>query len=354
MIKMGVIGACGIAKRRTIPEGILKAKNVKLVALMDVQKEAVKETAKQFKVKKYYTKEEDLINDKDVQAVYIAAPTYLHAELTIKAAKAGKHVFVEKPMAMNPSECKVMINECKKNKVKLMVGFLMRFHAYHQKIKELIDGGIIGSPVLARAQLSCWYPEIKGAWRQDLKLGGGGSIIDMGMHCIDLLRMLMGEVTEVSAFTANTAFKYKTEDNAVFIMKFKNNALAMVDSSFCVQDFTSNNVLEIFGLKGAIKSEFTIGQSAGGKVVVSYTAKDAGYEASQSREEKEKEIIYDSSNVKKEDPVPVNTYKSEIEHFADCIEKDKEPLISGEEGLRIQEIVAALYESAKTGKKVKV
>jgi len=354
MINIGVIGACGIAKRRMIPEGITKADNVRLTAVMDLDVSGAREIAKIYKVNKCYSKVEELINDKEVQAVYLAVPTHLHLPIAIKAARAGKHVLVEKPMAMNPAECLRMIKECKKNRVKLMTGLFMRFHVYHQKMKELIDAGLIGKPVLARAQLSCWYPEIPGAWRQNKILGGGGSLIDMGMHCIDLLRMLMGEITEVSAFTANSAFKYKVEDNAAVILRFKSNALAMVDSSFCVTDSSSHNVLELYGQKGAVKSEYTIGQGAGGKVNINYAEESKGYDASQKREVKEKELIFDSSNLKLGDPIPVSPYKLEIEHFADCIENNKEPLISGAEGLRIQEIMAALYESARTGRKIKV
>lgn len=354
MVKIGIIGACGIAKRRTIPEGISKAKNLELVAVMDVNKQGVKEIAEQYQVKKYYTKEIDLINDKEVQAVYIATPTYLHAALAIKCAKVGKHVLVEKPMAMNLAECEEMIKECKNNKVKLMVAFMMRFHVYHKKIKELIDKGTVGKPVLGRAQLSCWYPEIKGAWRQIPKLGGGGSLIDMGMHCADLLRFFIGEVTEVSAFTTNTEFKYKVEDNSTLIMKFKGGTQGIVDSSFCVQDFASHNFLEIYGLKGGIRTEYTIGQGSGGKVVINYTGEAKAYDAAQKRVEKEQEIIYDSNNVKAGDLVPVSPYKLEVEHFAECIEGNKEPLVSGKEGYRMQEIIMAAYKSAKTGKSIKL
>ena len=130
-IGWGVIGASGIANRRTIPEGIIPAKNGNLVAVMGTSEERTRAVAEEYNVK-WYLKEEELLNDKEVQAVYVATPTYLHAQQTIRALRAGKHVLCEKPMAMNLSEAEQMIAEAEKHDCQLAIGYMMRFHAWDQ------------------------------------------------------------------------------------------------------------------------------------------------------------------------------------------------------------------------------
>lgn len=340
----GVIGAGGIARRRTIPEGITKANNAQLVAVMDVDKKIVEEVGKEFGVSKCYTREEDILRDNEVQAVYIGTPNYLHCSQTLLAAENGKHVLCEKPLALTIEDCGEIIDSCQRNRVKLGVGFMMRFHSYHQKVNEIIKSGKLGEIVMARAQLSCWYPLIKGAWRQDLRNGGGGSLIDMGNHCIDLLEMFAGKVKEVFAFQGNLVQGYEAEDASTVLLRFDSGAIGIVDNYFCVPDNASENRLEIYGSKGSILASGTIGQSPTGKMILNLTSGES-YDAQQSRE------ALPSQEVTVE---PVNTYQAEIEHFSDCIINNKEPMISGRQGVRSQEIILACYESAKTGKKVRV
>jgi len=344
-VKWGVIGACGIADRRTIPEGIIPAKNAKLVALMDIDEQRIKKVAKKYGNVRYYTKEEDLIDDSEVEAVYIATPTYLHHKHVLMAAKAKKHILCEKPMAMNLRQAQEMINVCRENKVKLTLDYMMRYHSYNRKIKEMIDDGKLGKLVMGRAQLTCWYPPIKGAWRQEPELGGGGSLIDMGTHCIDLLEMFMGKVIEVFCYTNHLVQNYPVEDTAVVLLKFKSGALGVVDNHFNIPDASSENRLEIYGSKGSILAKGTIGQDSSGYMVKRIEKEEKSYEAAQKREEiKEEEVILK----------PVNMYQSEIEDFDRCILEDTEPSFKGEDGLRNLKIILAAYESARKRKPVKV
>lgn len=344
-VKWGVIGSCGIADRRTIPEGIIPAKNAKLVALMDIDKERLKEVARKYGNVRYYTKEEDLLKDKEVEAVYIATPTYLHHKQVLLAAKAKKHILLEKPIAMNLEEAEEIISICKENKVKLTLGYMMRYHSYHQKIKEMLDEGKLGKLVMGRAQLTCWYPPIERAWRQEPSLGGGGSLIDMGSHCIDLLEMLMGKVVEVSSYTGNLVQDYPVEDTALVLLKFEEGALGVIDNHFNIPDASSENRLEIYGSKGSILAKGTIGQDSSGYIVQRIEKEKKGYEAEQRREEiKEEEITLK----------PVNMYQSEIEDFSRCILEDSQPSFKGEDGLRNLKIILAVYESAKKGRTIKV
>lgn len=346
VLNWGVIGAGGIADRRTIPEGITRAKNAKLAAVMDLDERKAKEVARKYGVN-YYLKEEDLVRDKEVEVVYIATPAYLHSKQAILCAEAGKHILCEKPMALTLKECKEMIEACQKNKVKLALGFMMRFHAYNRKAKEMVEKGILGRIVFARAQLSCWYPPIEGAWRQDPKLGGGGSLMDMGNHNIDLLEFILNsKAREVFCFTDSLAHEYPVEDSATVLVRFQNGAQGVIDSFFSVPDASSKNILEIYGTKGSILARGTISQMPTGEMTAYLEKEEKGYEAKQGR------AI--TSVEEKIELTPMSTYQAEIEHFSDCIEKGLEPAISGEDGLWSQKVILACYESARSGKVVKL
>ena len=116
----------------------------------------------------------------------------VHCEQVARCVRAGKHVLCEKPLALSVAEGQEVVALAKRCKVQLGVGFMMRFHSQHQEALKIIQSGKLGRPVYGRAQLSCWYPPLEGAWRQDPSQGGGGSLADMGVHCIDLLEMFFG------------------------------------------------------------------------------------------------------------------------------------------------------------------
>jgi len=211
-VKMGVMGAGGIAYRRTIP-GMLKAKNIKLAAVMDVAN--IEKIAKEFGVPKYYSREKDLIDDPEVQAVYIATPVYLHLKQIKYSAEKGKHILCEKPLAKNLREVEEAVKICRKNGVFLQEGYMMKFHGAHKKMREMVAKGSIGKPVYMRAQLSCWYPPVKGAWRQDPGKGGGGALIDMATHLYDLLEFIAGtRIKQVAALTGSQVQGYRSEDSS--------------------------------------------------------------------------------------------------------------------------------------------
>ncbi len=343
-VKWGVIGAGGIADRRTIPEGITKADNATLVAVMDVDPARAEAAGRKYNVP-FFTSEEQLLAA-GVDAVYIATPTYLHCKQVLQAAAAGKHVLCEKPMAMSVEEAERMAAACKKAGVKLGLGYMMRFFAQHQEAAKIVAEGRLGKPVMARAQLSCWYPKMDGAWRQIAEMGGGGSLIDMGSHCIDLLEMIFAsKVTEVSCFAGNLVQGYDTEDTAVMTVRFGNGAIGMVDASFAVPDASSRNRLEIYGSKGCILAEGTLGQSELGQMTAILEEGDKGYEAQQLR------AAGGGFEIK---PAPVNGYRAEIEGFSKAIETNTEPPIGAADGLWNLKIMLAAYESAKTGQVVKI
>jgi len=238
-----------------------------------------------------------------------------------------------------------MIEICKGTGVKLGCAFMMRFVTQHREALKLIEEGKLGKPTYGRAQLSCWYPPIEGAWRQDPISGGGGALIDMGGHCIDLLEMFFGKVVKVSCFINNTVHEYKSEDSAVVTLFFENGALGSVDTFFCIPDNSSKNVLELYGSKGSILANGTIGQGPAGQMTAFLEQDSEDYDAQQARTEAQGMVI---------DPEPVNTYQAEIEEFGQAIIDGRETLISGELGLRSQKVLTACYESARSGVVVEI
>ncbi len=337
-VKFGVIGAGGIAFRKTIP-GMIKAKNCQLVAVMDTVN--VDRIAAEFKVPKAYKDEADLLADPEVEAVYIASPVFCHATQVEMAAKAGKHVLCEKPLTLNVDQAKKAVEVCRKNNVFLQEGYMMKFHGAHVKIKELIDEGRLGKIVYMRAQLSCWYPKIEGAWRQDPDKGGGGALIDMATHLYDLLEYFAGAIRRVVAMTGNLVQDYQSEDASTTLIEFKSGTHATVDCFFCIPDEASRTRLEIYGSAGSILTEGTIGQSTDGKVEGILGVGDAGYDASQDKDvvRKFEKIAFES----------VDPYTAECEYFADCILTNRAPEINnGEHAIRIMTLTEKAYLSHKT------
>jgi len=341
-LQWGVIGSGGIARRRTIPEGIVAADNAELTAVYDADATVNAEVAGEFGATACESQDALLARD-DVQAVYIATPADLHREQTLAAAAAGKHVLCEKPLGLTEQDGQAMIDACATAGVKLGVGFMMRFHAYHREALAMIESGKLGRPVLGRAQLSCWYPPMEGAWRQDPARGGGGSLMDMGGHCIDLLEMFFGPARTVFCRTGRLVHDYASEDGATVLLEFADGVTGVVDTFFCIPDASSKNRLELYGSAGSILAEGTIGQGPDGQMTAHIEDPDKQYDAQQQRDEAGGIVIA---------PEPVNTYRAEIEAFGQAVLEDRAPANDGELGLHSQRVLLACYESAKSGRAV--
>ena len=217
---------------------------------------------------------------------------------------------------------------------------MMRYHGLHQKIKKIIEEGGIGQIVSMRAQFTCWYPEIENSWRQKTESSGGGALMDMGIHCIDLLQFISGlKATDVTGFMGNQIFKYEVEDSASIIMKMNNGAFAYVDSNFNIPDDAAVCKLEIYGSAGSIIADGTIAQSEVGTVKIIQT-NTKGYDAQQLRNGiNAKELKADASG---------NMYTKEIQAFGDAVLNNKEPPVSAEDAVNVQKIVECAYLANKT------
>ena len=326
-VKWGVVGCGGIANRRTIP-GMLLADNAKLVAVMDVNAELAEDVGEKYQASAVCTSVEDLLRQ-DIDAVYIATPVFLHKEQAIAAMRAGKHVFVEKPVGLCTQEVDEICRIAQEVKVKLGVGLLMRFHSQHQKMKELVAAGVLGEIVSMRAQWGFWYPDIPGNWRQKKELAGGGALMDVGIHCVDLMQFISGlKPKGVFAFCDTQSFSYDVDDNAALLVKMENGAHLFVEANFNIPDQSAPTRLEVYGTKGSMVAEGTLLDSTSGKVQI---------------------ILADGSKPYFLDPGEGNMYTKEIAAFSDAILKDCNPPVGVEQARIVHQIIDAAYQSAETG-----
>lgn len=336
-VKWGVIGAGGIADRRTLP-GMMLANNAELVAVMEVNMELSEKLRAKYNAKRAYDNAEALLADPEVEAVYIASPVGCHLEQIIAAAKAKKHVLSEKPIAMTVAEAEQAKAACDENGVLSASGFMMRYHAYHQAMKKLIADGELGDIVSCRGQLTCWYPPIPGAWRQDKKLSGGGALIDMGIHCIDLIEYITGAKTvKVAAFNDTLTHGYNVDDTSNVILKLSNGAHAYVDSNFNIPDAAAKCRLEFYGTRGSILAEGTIGQVEGGEVSVVISG-ESGYDAAQNRVD---------VAPKKLDVEFGNMYTKEIESFSNSILNGTPVEVPMSDAIWMQKVIDAAYRASE-------
>ncbi len=329
-VKWGIIG-CGDVVNRKTGSAFNLVEGSMLAAVMRRNKAKAREFAQKFGAKRYYDDIGAVLKDEEVNAVYIATPNYLHAEHTIKAAGYGKHILCEKPMGITVDECKNMIKACKKNRVKLMVAYYHRLLSHHQKAREIIEKGLLGRILMCKAQI-CGpgsHPDWGGGWFRDPKLSGGGTVMNVGCHIIDLLRFLIGEIMEVSAFCDVLSFDYLVEDIASLIIRFENGAHGVINVCYNVPVSESN--VEIYGSKGMMLWQISL---EGEIVLKVHTEKGL----------KEYEFRVDFAS----------TRKPMIEDFIECLRMDTEPSISGLDGLRATQVVLAAYESSRKGESVKL
>ena len=336
-VRWGVIGAGGIADRRTIP-GMMLCDNAELVAVMEINMELAEKCRAKWGCKKAYDNEADLLADPEIDAVYIATPVVLHARQAMAAADAGKHILIEKPLAMTSEEGEKVIAYCESKGVKIAAGLMMRFGAYVQAMKKAVAEGKIGKPVSAYAQFTCWYPDMPGNWRQSKKNGGGGAMMDMGVHCIDLLQYILGsKAKDVAAFQDTLSFQYEVEDSSTVMMRLENGAQCVVQSNFNIPDDAAKWRVEIFGDQGRLIGDTVIGQVDGGTLDAMFLGEQGGYDAQQDKKDGARETIEVEFG---------NMYTREVESFSNSILTGAPVEVPATDAVQVQKVMEAAYRSS--------
>ncbi|MCD6361537.1 MAG: Gfo/Idh/MocA family oxidoreductase [Armatimonadetes bacterium] len=329
-VKWGVIGAGGFADKRFLPY-FAEAPSAELHAVMVRDQARAEEIARRHGAAAAYDTVEGLLNDDEIQAVYVCSPVQHHCEHVIAAARAGRHVLCEKPMARTEVECERMVRECEAAGVKLMMAFMNRFRPAHRHIRDMMAAGELGEIIMARTLQASYYQRAEGSWRQDPRLGGGGALYDIGSHALDLLCFLAGPVRTVQALVDTRVQDYEVDDVAGALFEMESGAHGMLFTSFCVKGRV--NPIEVFGTEKTVLCRRTLGPYESGEVVVV----DAG-----------------GGEQRLERFAPTFGYVEELEHLSRCVLDDTEPEVTGYDGLHNVAVMRAMQRSARTGRLVRL
>jgi predicted dehydrogenase len=258
-VRWGILGVGNVCEVKSAPAMQL-IPNSKIVAVMRRNGEKAKEYAMRHQISKWYSDAHELINDPEVNAIYIATPPNAHLELCSMAAKARKPVYVEKPMARTFSECQEMIEICEQYNVPLYVAYYRRRLPHFMKIKELMDSGAIGSVRTVHIDLKqALIPGLVAGsaenWRIDPEIAGGGYFFDLASHQIDLLDFFFGPITQASGYCSNQGKAYPAEDIVVGNFVFENGVLGTGNWCFTSAEDSTIDQIIIYGNKGKISFE---------------------------------------------------------------------------------------------------
>lgn len=265
---------------------------------------------------------DQIAGNPNIDAVYIGLPNSMHAEYTIRAAKAGKHVLCEKPMAISSAECHAMIKACKDHNVKLMIAYRVHYDPTWIKIRDMVRSGAIGE---LQGFQGGFYASFLQGWRLDKKMAGGGSLFDLGIYPLNAIRWIAGE--EPTSFSAQTTTKIPgprfatVEESIEFTLKFPSNILASSGSSY---GEVGPAYLNIDGTKGYLQVQPAFFYDG-----LKYTGRTADGP------------VEDSSPGKQ----PYQ-FTLEADHFADCVQNNRTPATPGEEGLADLLAMEAIYKAA--------
>jgi xylose dehydrogenase (NAD/NADP) len=308
---------------------ILRAKNAELVGISS-NKDKVRNIAETFSIPKVYDHYEELLQDPEIDAVYIPLPNHLHKEWVLKAAQYGKHVVCEKPAALTTAEAEEMVTYCEEKNVKFMEGFMYQFHPQHERVREIIASGEIGEVKLIQSTHTYYLANRETNIRMD-KSKGGGSLYDVGSYSIHAIRHIL-QIEPVEVFAqADIDPETGIDLTTRAFLKLANGGNSMVVSSF---DMTRCNEYDVIGTKGYIKVPFAFRPDMlnGGLGLISVTM----------------------GLVTREEKIEGDLFLPQVEHFSDVVLKDQQPIQIGENTIQNMRIIDACYESIRSGKTITI
>jgi UDP-N-acetyl-2-amino-2-deoxyglucuronate dehydrogenase len=334
-MNFAIVGCGHIAKKHA--EAIQNIEGANLVAVCDKVPEAMEYYVENYGAKPYHDLKE-MLNDPSIDVVNICTPSGLHAPIAVEAAKAKKHVIVEKPIALTLEDADSIINACKDNNVKLAVVHPNRFRPVVQELKRLMDEGRFGKLSHANATVrwnrnQAYYDQAP--WRGTKALDGG-VLMNQAIHNLDLLIWLMGDVEEVYSMSATRLRNIEAEDVSTGVVRFKNGALGVVEAATTIYPKNLEESLSIFGETGTA-------------IIGGTTATQFNHLVIESLNDEETNAIIEKV---KANPLGKPGHQCIIEDMIEAIKEDREPIVNGEDGKRALQFVLAFYESAETGQKV--
>lgn len=341
----GIVGCGMIANFHA--KAIEHIRGAKIVACFDVYAPGAERFAAANDCK-YYEKLDDMLADPDVDIVTVCTPSGAHMEPAVAAAKAGKHVVVEKPLEITLKRCDAIINACRQNKVKLCTIFPSRFGDANKTIKKTIDSGRFGRMTLGDAYIKWWRTQEyydQGGWRGTWAMDGGGAFMNQGIHGVDLLYWFMGDVAEVTALTDTLAHeRIEVEDVGVAALRFKSGALGVIEASTAVHPGFPKKT-ELHGTKGSVIAEQD-------DILLWQFEKERKADAAV----REKFAPNNENSGGAADPTAISYdgHLHQLKDFIKAIDTGGQPFVDGEEGRKSVEIILAIYKSAWSGRKVEL
>ena len=267
----GLVG-CGWVATDYVAPAIVAAGNGRLVGVFDPNAAAMRTlTARSGGNPVQHPSLASLLADSEVRAVYVATPNHLHAPIVASCARAGKAILCEKPMATCFADAEAMVAAAEAAGVPYATAFDQRFHPAHRWLRDRVAAGALGLVTQARIHYACWLPGDWAGdnWRVDPARAGGGAMIDLAPHGVDLLEVLLGdEWTELIAFKQRMVHDYAVDDGAILAGRFARGALATLHVAYNCPDSFPRRTLELVGTKGMVIATDTMGQTPGGRITM--------------------------------------------------------------------------------------
>lgn len=320
-IRYGITGFGRFAEKATAP-AIMNSHNSMLVALQNRSADKARASADAFGVSLAFSSVKEMVRHEEVDAIFIVSANSAHCEETILAAEAGKHVLCEKPMAMNEQECRKMIDACNSNNVLLMVGHMLRLSPLVHRMRDLVQSGVIGTVIRVNADFVYDARLSTRAWLVDPKVAGGGPTFDVGVHCLDTMRYILGaEVQSVDGILVPRPSDLTTELISQLLLRFADDVIGTVFTSY--NSPLRESRIEILGTEARVTAiDFTVG----GRV-------------SELKIEK-RNPASNPDLITEQIDVP-NLYVEEVNHFSDSILNGSPALMTAENGLLNQRTLDA-------------
>src|SRR5216683_1470359 len=338
-IRIGLVGSQFISSIHF--EALCSVPGAEVIAVTSATEAHAKAFAERHHIKHCFTDFRKMYEMPELDLVVLGLPNDLHCEATVAAAAAGKHVVCEKPLCLNLAEADRMFEACRKAKVKLMYAEELCFTPKYVRLKQLLDSGALGAPTLIKQSEKHDGPHAPHFW--DVNRSGGGVTMDMGCHAIEFFRWMLGRppIKSVYAQMGTYVHSDKTagDDNALIIVEFANGVVGLAEESWTKQGGMDDRA-EVHGSKGVAYADLLHGNA-----IETYSAEGYDYAVEKAGSTKgwtftifEEEWNYG--------------FPQEMEHFVDCVKNDKKPLVTGEDGRAVLEVIFAAYESAGKGRKV--
>lgn len=290
-----------------------------------------------------YSDVDELLAKEKIEVVDICLPNYLHHEVCLKAAAAMKHVIVEKPLAVTLEQADEMIEACKSRGLKLMYAEELCFAPKYERVREMVESGAVGDVYMLKQAEKHDGPH--SPWFYKKETAGGGVMMDMGCHALAWFRWMTKKAQATSVYADMKTVFHKEitdcDDNTITIVEFENGITGMAEDSWAKPGGMDDRI-EVYGTKGVSYADLFRGNSA-----LTYSTEGYGYAMEKAGSTKgwTFTIFEEAFN---------QGYPQELSHFISCVREDKTPLVTGEDGRAVLEMIYAAYLSAKTGAKVKL